>query len=113
MAGENKVTWSGRDIPSLDRIVLEQRAFEIRDRLKYTAATMNQPNGPSQELLDAIESITARNIGTWCRLYFRHWHKHGPLVHEATFDPVKAALPLVLALMSIGGMVGLMKLSLT
>ena len=89
----------------LDRGVLEQRAFEIRDKLRYTASTLNHPSNPPKEQLDAIENITAINIASWIRLYFKHWHKHGPIVHEATFNPCTAALPLVLALMSLGGMV--------
>jgi hypothetical protein len=88
----------------LDRAALEQMAVDIRAKLKSTAVTMNVPNAPSKELLDAIQGVTARNITLWTRLYFRHFHKHGPVVHEATFNPAKAALPLVLATMSIGAM---------
>ena len=85
---------------------MDQRAFDIREKLKYTAATMNPPHPPSKELLDAIELITVDNFAAYIKLYFRHWHKHAPMVHEATFNPTTAALPLVLALMSLGGMVG-------
>ena len=89
----------------LNRAALEQRAFEIRDRLTYTTATLNPGHPPSKQLLDTIELISATNIASWIELYFRHWHKHGPMVHEASFNPSTAALPLVLALMSLGGMV--------
>jgi len=89
----------------VDRTAMEQRAFDIREKLRYTAATLNPPHLPSQELLDAIEHITADKVAAYIRLYFRHWHKHAPMVHEATFDPITAALPLVLTLMSLGGMV--------
>ena len=105
MPGENLISWSGPDALFLDRTVLEQRAFDIREKLKYTAATQNPPNPPPNEVLGAIDLITAENIAAYIKLYFRHWHKHGPMVHEATFNPCTAALPLVLALMSIGGMV--------
>jgi hypothetical protein len=103
--GENMIVWSGPDAAFLDRTVLEQRALDIREKLKYTAATQNPPNLPSKAVLEAIELITAENIAAYITLYFRHWHKHGPMVHEATFNPCTAALPLVLALMSLGGMV--------
>jgi len=105
MPGENIMLWSSPDPLFLDQAVLEQRAFRIREKLKYTAAIINPPLSPSKEVLDAIEIITANKIASWLKLYFRHWHKHGPMVHEATFNPCKAALPLVISLMSLGGMV--------
>jgi hypothetical protein len=110
MPGENMVLWSGPDALFLDRAVMDQRAFDIREKLKYTAATQNPPHLPSKELLDAIELITADNLAAWIKLYFRHWHKHAPMVHEATLNPCNAALPLVLGLMSLGGMVSSVQL---
>jgi hypothetical protein len=104
MPGENDILWSG-DAPFLDQIALEQRAFEIREKLKYTAATLNAPNLPPKEILDGIDLITADSIAAWVKLYFRHWHKHAPAVHESSFNPCAAAIPLVLALMILGGMV--------
>ncbi|KAH6678565.1 hypothetical protein B0J14DRAFT_473994 [Halenospora varia] len=104
MPGENLILWSGPDGLFLDRNVLDQRAFDIRGKLKYTTSTMNAPHHPPPELLDAIEMITADSIAANIKLYFRHWHKHGPMVHEATFNPCHAALPLIISLMAIGGM---------
>lgn len=89
----------------LHRAALEQVAVDIKSRLGSTAVTMNLPHPPPIELLDSIQHITAKNIDIWSRLYFRHFHKHGPIVHEATFDPAAVALPLLLATMSIGAMV--------
>jgi hypothetical protein len=103
--GEDLMLWSDRDGLFLDRTVLDRRAFEIRAKLKYAAATLYQPNLPSQEVLDATEIITVDNIAAYISLYFKHWHIHAPIVHEPTFNPCTAALPLVLALMSLGGMV--------
>jgi len=104
LPGENMIL-----LPSLDGglniAALEPRSFQIKEKLIYTAQTLQQVNLLPTELLDAIEHITATNIASWIKLYFRHWHKHGPIVHEATFNPCTAALPLVLALMSLGGMV--------
>jgi hypothetical protein len=103
----NMMLWSGAEGIYLNRNVLEQRAFDIKEKLRYTAHTMNMPHQPSKEVLDAIEHITAESIVLNLKLYFSHWHRHAPLVHEPTFNPCSAALPLVLALMSLGGMVGL------
>jgi hypothetical protein len=105
MPGENMMLWSGPDALFIDRTVLEQRAFHIRDKLKYAAAMQNPPHPPPKDVLDAIDMITGDKIAAHIKLYFRHWHKHGPMVHEATFNPCTAALPLVLSLMSLGGMV--------
>lgn len=105
MPGESMIPWSGPGAPYLDRNLLEQRAFDIREKLRYTATAINPPNPASKEVLDAIEIFTAERIAVNTKLYFRHWHKHGPMVHEASFNPCVAALPLVLAVMSVGGMV--------
>ena len=102
---ENMMMWSGQDTRFFDRAVLEQRAYDIKEKLRYTAASMNPPNLPSKDILDAIELLTMHNIATYVNLYFRHWHKHAPMIHEATFNPGTAALPVVLAMMSLGSMV--------
>lgn len=104
LQGETMV-WPAQDAVFLDRAVLEQRAFDIKEKLRYTAMTMNPPHAPAPEVLAAIEFITANKIALWIKLFFRHWHKHAPMVHEPTFNPCTAALPLVLSLMSLGGMV--------
>ncbi|KAL2067215.1 hypothetical protein VTL71DRAFT_1639 [Oculimacula yallundae] len=104
MPNENTILWSGTDALFLDRRVLEQRAFDIREKLRYTAAVQSSPQLPSKEILEAIELMTADTIASCIKLYFRHWHKHAPMVHEATFNPCTAAIPLVLSLLSLGGM---------
>ena len=105
MPGENMMLWSGGDALFIDRSVLDRKAFEMREKLRFTAATQNPGHLPLPELMQAIELITGDNVAAYIKLYFRHWHKHAPMVHEATFNPCTAAIPLVLALMSLGGMV--------
>ncbi|TAQ83093.1 hypothetical protein B7494_g8583 [Chlorociboria aeruginascens] len=97
---ENIVPWSGANGLFMDQDVLKQRAFDIQGKLKYTAATMNVPHLPSKEIMDAIELITGNTIADYIKLYFRHWHKHAPVIHEASFNPCTVALPLLLALYS-------------
>jgi hypothetical protein len=104
---ENAAIQPGLHPLSLDRAGLEQTALRIRQKLEAAAIAVNQPNTPSKELLDSIQIVTAKNIPTWTRLYFRHFHKHGPVVHEATFNPATSALPLVLAIITIGAMASL------
>lgn len=107
MPGDNLIPWSGvgADGLYLNRNALEERTYDIKNKLRYSASTMNVPHQPSKAVLDAIDHITADSVVTNIKLYFRHWHKHGPMVHEPTFNPCTAALPLVLALMALGGMV--------
>ncbi|KAG9228019.1 hypothetical protein BJ875DRAFT_478678 [Amylocarpus encephaloides] len=104
VSAENQIPWRGPEGGFINRQVLDQRAFEIKDKLRYTASTQSIPHPTSKEALDRIERISADSIATNIKLYFRHWHKHAPMVHEATFNPCSAALPLVMALMSLGGM---------
>lgn len=113
MPGENMILWSGADSLFLDRGVLEQRAFDIRSKLEFASKIMNPPHPPAPEITEALGLITADNIAAWIKLYFRHWHKHAPMVHEVTFNPCHAAIPLVLALMSLGAMVRPLILSIS
>ncbi|CAL3968804.1 unnamed protein product [Diplocarpon coronariae] len=102
---ENARLWSSDPDPTLiDWRALERRAAEIRGRLSYAADVHYHPLLPPAEVRGAIEMITAETVAAHVKLYFQHWHKHAPMVHEATFSPITAALPLVLALMSLGGM---------
>lgn len=105
MHRENLVGWPEQDATYLDGVVLEERAVDIRGKLRLTAMTMNQPHHPTQEVIRAIEFITANKIAYWIKLFFRHWHKHAPMIHEHTFEPCSAALPVVLSVMCLGGMV--------
>lgn len=105
---ENAAIQPGLHPLSPDRAQFEETALCIRQKLESAAIAVNQPNAPPNELLDSIKIVTAHNIPTWTRLYFRHFHKHGRLVHEATFNPLTSALPLVLAIITIGAMVRLL-----
>lgn len=109
MAGDNVIPWAGAGNGLSDRGELEQIAEFIREKLKHTAALQSAPQLPPGDVIEAIDSITADSIAANIRLYFRHWHKHAPMIHEATFNPCTAALPLVLALMGLGGMVRLFR----
>lgn len=104
-AADNTVPWSGPNNHFLDLAVLGQRAYDIKEKLKYTVTTQASPHAPLREVLEAMDLITGHNIVIYIRLYFKHWHKHAPIIHEPTFNPCTAALPLVLALMCLGGMV--------
>lgn len=98
------IFWTEQDALYTHRSVLEQRALDIRHNLYRTAAALVGPNLPPKELAEAIELLSAEKIAIFIKLYFRHWHKHGPIVHEPSFNPCVAAIPLVLALMALGAM---------
>ncbi|KAG9241572.1 hypothetical protein BJ878DRAFT_536451 [Calycina marina] len=103
MRGDNILMMPGPD-GLLDPNAMEPRAFEIREKLVYSAQTLHQANMLPKELVDAIGTVTGVNMLKWIKLYFKHWHHHGPIVHEPTFNSCTSAIPLVLALMSLGGM---------
>ncbi|PBP20705.1 hypothetical protein BUE80_DR008591 [Diplocarpon rosae] len=83
----------------------EDNLEEFLNRLEFENFEQQTQNWQAANVMrQAIDTITAETVAANIGLYFKHWHKHAPMVHEATFSPVSAALPLVLALMSIGGM---------
>lgn len=100
---DNFNPWSS-DETFNDRNVLEQCAFDIRGKLRHAANSLVGANGVSKEVIEAIERITAPVIAARIKLYFKNWHHHAPMVHQATFDPCTAALPLVLSMTSLGAM---------
>ena len=104
LPNEDVLPWSGYNVAFADKPVLEQRAFDVREKLRYETA-MFSPGVASNEVLDAIDILTADNIAKWTQLYFRHWHKSYPIVHEPSYHPCSAALPLLLSMACIGGMV--------
>ncbi|KAF7878834.1 hypothetical protein EAF04_000037 [Stromatinia cepivora] len=103
LPSDNFIPWSPDGMFN-DRNVLGQRAYDIREKLRYAASSQVGANAVSKEVIEAIEHITADVIAAHIKLYFKHWHHHAPMVHEATFDPCTAALPLVLSIMSLGAM---------
>ncbi|KAG4028416.1 hypothetical protein MFRU_021g00080 [Monilinia fructicola] len=101
---ENLIPWSGTDSAFIDRDILEQRAYEMREKLRCAASVQAGVNLPSKEIIEAIDFITGDVIAAYVKLYFKHWHYHAPIVHEPSFNPCTAALPLVLLIMSLGAM---------
>lgn len=99
------ILWPELDSLCIDRSLLEQRASDIRQALYRTATSQAVPNLPPTEVVEAINHLSADKIVAFIKLYFRHWHKHGPIVYEHSFNPCMAAVPLVLALMALGAMV--------
>ncbi|RDW71876.1 hypothetical protein BP5796_07910 [Coleophoma crateriformis] len=98
------ILWSSSNSLYIDRSVLEQRASDIRQNLYRTATSQAGSNLPPKEVVEAIEYLSADKIAAYIKLYFQHWHKHGPIVHEPSFNPCMAAVPLVLVLMALGAM---------
>jgi hypothetical protein len=85
---------------------LEVRALEIKDHLRVAAATLDDINETHclSDLDPAIALVTYVEIETCIDLYFRYYHRHCPIIHKATFCPVVAPMPLLLAVMALGGM---------
>ena len=104
---DSATPWMGSD--ERIRSIMEKRAHDVREGLKMTAHNYNiisQQGNAMEQFYDAVEIVTADSIVQNIDLYFRNWHRHAPMVHQPTFNACNAALPLVLALMALGGMVG-------
>jgi hypothetical protein len=85
---------------------LETRALEIRAHLRIAAATLDEANGTCslRDLDPAIDLVTYLEIETCVDLFFRYYHRHCPILHKHSFCPVVAPMPLLLAVMALGGM---------
>ncbi|KIX06759.1 uncharacterized protein Z518_04735 [Rhinocladiella mackenziei CBS 650.93] len=58
-----------------------------------------------QELTTCLNFLlTTDKISKFISLYFRNWHLNSPLIHKPSFDPSKAPLNLVIAVVFVGAM---------
>lgn len=78
---------------------IKARVYHAIDMLKVSDSTAN-----FQLASEAIELVTPEKIHSFVKLYFHHWHRHGPIIHEPSFDSTIVALPLLLSVFAIGGM---------
>lgn len=85
---------------------LESRALEIKAHLRVAAAQLDEAHGTChlRDLDPVIELVTYTDIETCLDLFFRHYHQHCPIIHWPTFCPVATPMPLLLAVMAVGGM---------
>ena len=85
---------------------LEPRANEIKDQLRIAAATLDNLHGTQslKDLDSTIELITPSEIEACIDLFFRYYHRHCPILHKPSFCPLIVPLPLLLAVMALGGM---------
>jgi hypothetical protein len=85
---------------------LEPRANEIKDRLRIAAATLDNLHGTQslKDLDSTIELIIPSEIEACVDLFFRYYHRHCPILHRPSFCPLIVPLPLLLAVMALGGM---------
>jgi len=106
MEVDPKVPYGYPNLNYFDWDSLEVRSLDIRQKLSLAAGGLRVSQNPLQlgAIYAAIETITARRIESWVKLYFRHWHKHGTFLHEPSFNAATVALPLLLAVMCIGSM---------
>ncbi|RDL40259.1 uncharacterized protein BP5553_00238 [Venustampulla echinocandica] len=85
---------------------LKPRSTEIRTEIYNAIGSLNIPEDEPRlkPTFEALDILTPERIHTFIKLYFHHWHRHGPIIHEPTFEPSKTALPLLLSVFAIGGM---------
>ncbi|RFU36198.1 hypothetical protein B7463_g24, partial [Scytalidium lignicola] len=104
MQGDDSTRWMNPGCLISGQTLLERRAEVIREALRHTIAKISMPHEPSNEVIQAVELITAYNLVLYAQLYFHHWHKNTPIVHHSTFNLFTTAIPLVLAILALGGM---------
>lgn len=59
---------------------------------------------PNNNLAECLDLISPSNIAKFVNLYFHQWNRHSPVIHRATFDPGKASLPLLFAIIVTGAL---------
>jgi hypothetical protein len=89
-----------------DWTALTARALEMQNALRQALDDIARVNTMAnyKPVVQAIDSITGQKVDSYVKLYFRHWHKHGSIIHEPTFDSSTVALPLLMAVFTIGSM---------
>lgn len=97
---------AGEEAPAINSAVLECRAAQIRECLHLTATTLDgySESQSRTQLASAIELITHYEIEACVNLYFHFYHRHCPILHRPSFDPISVPLPLLLSVMALGGM---------
>jgi hypothetical protein len=100
------IQFEAQDLKSAKYAALEPRTKEMRDMLSRVAKCREvwDCGIAPHDLLDVIQLLTPPKIEEFTSLFFRQWHRHAPIVHEGTFDTLTASIPLILSIVSIGGM---------
>ncbi|KAK6543582.1 hypothetical protein TWF694_000325 [Orbilia ellipsospora] len=57
-----------------------------------------------QRAVEAVELITGDVLQRFTNSFFRHWHKHGAIIHVPSYSPSTCATVLILAMSCIGGL---------
>lgn len=86
---------------------LEPRAAEVRELLQMTAANFGSSSPEHQALLGtgpAIAMMSSAETHSLVELFFQHYHKHCPILHKPSFNPMIVPMPLLLAVIALGGM---------
>lgn len=116
--GEELIPWEtcswGSDETSLgDEPFLFSASFEtgpppdLLNQLSILSSSMPEfhPQGMLQGGLDdRVDLFTPSNIERFFRQYFRHWHRHSPILHRQLFNPGTISMPLLLAVVLTGAL---------
>ncbi|KAF3908990.1 hypothetical protein ABW20_dc0108659 [Dactylellina cionopaga] len=57
-----------------------------------------------QRAVEAVELVTGDVLQRFTISFFRHWHKHGSIIHLPSYSPSTCATVLILAMSCIGGL---------
>ena len=87
--------------------LLEPRAHEVREVLQVTAGNFGTALPEASHMLQlgpAIDALTGLEVELLVNLFFSNYHRHCPVLHRPAFQPTVCPLPLLLAVMALGGM---------
>ena len=98
---------SGPGVASPSALLLEPRAYEIRQLLFNTASkyAAEYPGDPHLPILASnIELMTNVEIDHCLNSYFNNYHRHCPIIHRPSFQPTMVPAALLLACVALGAM---------
>ncbi|KAK6358088.1 hypothetical protein TWF730_007443 [Orbilia blumenaviensis] len=89
-----------------DLDVYDAHASFLRPELFKVVQTFQlAENSPDyRRMMETVESVTGDLLQRFTNSFFRHWHKHGPIIHLPSYSPSTCATVLILAMSCIGGL---------
>ncbi|KAF3105150.1 hypothetical protein TWF594_005734 [Orbilia oligospora] len=89
-----------------DLDVYDAHASFLRPELFKVVQSFQLPEGSPEyrRAVETVESVTGDLLQRFTNSFFRHWHKHGPIIHIPSYSPSTCATVLILAMCCIGGL---------
>ncbi|KAF3929903.1 hypothetical protein AA313_de0201984 [Arthrobotrys entomopaga] len=92
-------TTTDLDIYDAHASLLRPELFKVLQSFQLIEGSMEY-----QRAVEAVELITGDVLQRFTNSFFRHWHKHGAIIHVPSYSPSTCATVLILAMSCIGGL---------